>query len=88
MNKILFILIALLLPFGGPPIHSQSVDQASSLPKGSTADRVKPLSLPDEPFPQGSFVLPPNPDAGHIPAPRTALSRDHEYDLVELIDIA
>jgi outer membrane protein TolC len=32
--------------------------------------------------------LPPNPDAGHIPAHRTALSRDHEYDLVELIDVA
>jgi outer membrane protein len=88
MNKTLFILIALSILFRTSPIHSQSMDQASSSSKGSTSDRPRPLRLPDSPFPQGSFVLPPNPDAGHIPIPRTALSRDHEYDLVELIDIA
>ncbi|WP_263359061.1 TolC family protein [Acidicapsa ligni] len=88
MNKTPFILIALLLPLAASPLYSQSVKQASSSPEGSTADRVKPLSLPDAPFPRGSFVLPPNPDAGHIPVPHTALSVDHEYDLVELIDIA
>ena len=88
MNKTLFILIALLIPFSTSPIHSQSVDQASSSPKGSTPDHARPLRLPDSPFLQGSFVLSPNPDAGHIPVPRTALSRDHEYDLVELIDVA
>ena len=88
MNKTLFILIALLLPFPASSIHSQSVDQASSSPKGSTPGRARPLKLPDSPFPQGSFVLSPNPDAGHIPVPRTALSRDHEYYLAELIDVA
>jgi outer membrane protein len=84
MNKILFVLIALLLPLTVSPIHSQSVYQSSSSPKSD----VRPLSLPDAPFPQGDFVLPPNPDAGRIPVRRTALSTDHEYDLVELIDVA
>lgn len=84
MNKTLFVLVALLLPLAASPIHSQSVGQGSS----SSKSGVKPLSLPDAPFPQESFVLPLNPDAGHIPVPRTALSRDHEYDLVELIDVA
>ncbi len=84
MNKIPFILIALLLPFAAYPIHPQSVDRSSSLPKSA----VRPQSLPDSPSRHGSFVLPPNPDAGHIPVPRVALSRDHEYELAELIDIA
>jgi outer membrane protein len=88
MNKTLFILLSLLLPLPVLPIHSQSVDQASSSPKGSILERARRLRLPDSPFPQGSFVLSPNPDAGHIPVPRTALSKDHEYDLVELIDVA
>ena len=45
-------------------------------------------SLPDSPTRQGTFILPPNPDAGQIPAPRVALARDHEYELAELIDVA
>ena len=84
MNKILFVLVALLLPLTVSPIHSQSMEQGLSSPKSD----VRPLSLPDAPFPQGDFVLPPNPDAGRIRVPRTALSKDHEYDLVELIDVA
>ncbi len=88
MDKTLFILIALLLPLVASPLHSQSVDQASSSPKAAIADRARPLSLPDSPFRQGSFVLPPNRDAGHLPIPHVALARDHEYDLVELIDVA
>jgi outer membrane protein len=84
MNKTPFVLVALLLPLAASPIHSQSVDQGSSSPKAD----VRPLSLPDAPLPQGNFLLPPNSDAGRIPIVRSALSRDHEYDLVELIDIA
>jgi outer membrane protein len=84
MNKTPFVLVALFLPLAASPIHSQSVDQGSSSPKAD----VRPLSLPDAPLPQGNFVLPPNSDAGRIPIPRTAISRDYEYDLVELIDIA
>jgi outer membrane protein TolC len=84
MNKTSFLLIALLLPLNASPVHSQSVYQGSSSPKSD----VRPLSLPDAPFPQRDFVLPPDPDAGRISAPRTLLSKDREYDLVELIDIA
>jgi outer membrane protein len=84
MNKTTFILVALLLPFAAYPIRSQTVDRSSSSPKSA----VRPLILPDSPFRQGSFVLPPNPDAGHLLVPRVALARDHEYDLAELIDVA
>jgi len=84
MNKTPFILIALLLPFAAYPIHSQSVDNSASLPKSA----ARPLSLPDSPYRQGSFVLQPDPDAGHLPVPRVALSSDHEYELAELIDVA
>ncbi len=88
MNKTPFILFALLLPLAAPSIHSQTAGQASSLSKSSTAGRARPRNLPDAPFPQGTFVLLPNPDAGRITAPHTALSGEHEYDLAELIDIA
>jgi outer membrane protein TolC len=84
MNKTPFILIVLMLLLTAPPVHSQNVDLTSSSPMVS----VGPLSLPDSPFRQESFVLPPNRDAGHVPAPHVALSRDREYDLVELIDVA
>jgi outer membrane protein len=84
VNKTLFIVIALLFPLATSLIHSQSVDQPSSSLKSST----RPLHLPDSPFRQENFVLPPNRDAGHVPVPRVALSRDHEYELPELIDIA
>ncbi len=88
MNKTLFIPLALALPLSAPSIHSQTADRASSLSQSSTADHARPRSLPDAPFHQGSFVLAPNPEAGRIPVPRTALSGEHAYDLAELIDIA
>jgi outer membrane protein len=82
MNKTLFVLIALPLLRASSPIHSQSMEQ------GAPNADVRSQRLPDAPLQQGSFVLPPNPDAGRIPVPRTALSREHEYDLAELIDVA
>ncbi len=88
MNKTHFILIAFLFPLASCPIRSQSLDQASSPPKATAPDHARPLSLPDSPFPKGSFVLPPNRDAGFVPIPHEALSRDHAYGLAELIDIA
>ena len=80
MDKITFTLIALLLPMLGAPIQAQNSNQPSS--SATTG------GLPDSPSPQRNFVLPPTPDAGVIPKPRTELTADHEYTLTEVIDIA
>ena len=80
MDKTAFTLIALLLPMLGAPIQAQNTNQPTS--SATTG------GLPDSPSPQRNFVLPPNPEAGVIPKPRTELTADHEYTLTELIDIA
>src|SRR6201984_1919206 len=80
MDKTAFILIALLLPLLGSSIQAQNTSQPSS--SATTGN------LPESPSPQQNFVLPPNPEAGVIPKPRTELTTDHEYTLTELIDIA
>jgi len=80
MDKTAFTLIALLLPMLGAPIQAQNTNPPSS--SATTG------GLPDSPSPQRNFVLPPIPEAGVIPKPRTELTADHEYTLTELIDIA
>jgi outer membrane protein len=79
MDKTFFTLIALLLAMLGVPIQAQNTNQSASATTGG---------LPDSPSPQRNFVLPPNPEAGVIPKPRTELTADHEYTLTELIDVA
>ncbi len=86
MDKTTFTLIAFLLPLLGSPIQAQNTPSSSAA--AGTSDRVPYFHLPDSPSAQQSFVLPPNPEAGLIPTPRTELTADHEYTLTELIDIA
>jgi outer membrane protein len=88
MDKTAFTLIAFLLPLLGSPMQAQNTNQPSSSATTGTSDRVTDLPLPDSPSSKQSFVLPPNREAGVIPQPRTELGTEHEYSLMELIDIA
>ena len=88
MDKTTLSLIALLVSFLGPPIQAQSTNEPSASTTTSAPDRATHLRLPDTPSPHQSFVLPPNPEAGIVPKPRTELTADHEYTLTELVDIA
>ena len=88
MHKIGFALIALLLPLIGSPIQAQNASQPSSSATTGIPARETYMRLPDSPTPRQNFVLPPNREAGVIPAPHIELTTDHEYTLTELIDIA
>jgi outer membrane protein len=87
MRKTAYTLIAILFPMLGYAPHAQNTSPTSSTAAESDADRLT-YRLPDSPSPQQRFVLQPNRDAGLIPQQHTELSRDHEYTLAELIDIA
>jgi len=87
MDRTALTLIALLFPLLGSSIEAQKTNQPSSSPT-TGSDRAPSLRLADSPFPQQNFVLPPNREAAVVPKPRTELMTDHEYTLMELIDIA
>jgi outer membrane protein len=80
--------IALLLPLLASPIHAQNNDTPSTLQSEGTLEHATPTRLPDSPFAQQDFVLPPNPSAGTIPVSHVEIVKDHEHTLPELIDIA
>jgi outer membrane protein len=88
MDKTSLTLTAILLLLLGPPIQAQNSEQSSPSTTKRNRERVDYVRLPDSPYSQQSFVLPPNLDAAVISKPRTELSTAHEYTLTELIDIA
>jgi outer membrane protein TolC len=80
--------MAVLFPILASAMHAQSIDQPSSLAETGTSERATPSRLPDSPYPDENFALPPNPGAALLPTPHVALAANHEYSLPELIDIA
>ncbi|HEY0264004.1 MAG TPA: TolC family protein [Granulicella sp.] len=69
-------------------LHAQSANPPSALPQGPERKQTVPVPLPDSPFTQRELVLPPNRDAGIVPAPHVQFDADHPYTLPELVDIA
>ena len=69
-------------------LHGQTADAPSAPPQMPEQKQAAPLRLPDSPYAQRNYVLPPNLDAGTIPKSHVQLQPDHAYTLPELVDIS
>ena len=79
---------ALFFALSGHALRAQSAWPTGSPDIGAVSSSVIAPAMPDAPAARPSLVLPPNRDAGALPAEPAALAADHEYSLPELLQIA
>ena len=79
---------ALSVALSGCALRAQSTLPPSAPNTGTTTSTALAPAMPEAPASRASFVLPPNREAGALPAQPVTLATGHEYRLPELLEIA